>query len=336
MLKLFYINVDQAYKGGDAVLMSANKDYDIIFVDHFMPDMDGIQITKEIRRMQSEGNKSIIIALTSNITQQIKNRYRAAGVNDICMKPLELSELEAILMKWCSTVNRISLNQEVADSKKEKEAILALVNSINEIDYAAGMKYAFDNPALYMRILQVSLKDLKSCIKIIVNRYKNNSDKQLQMEIHKLKSVLYDIGAVDLAEYAELVNNTIKQGGLKQIHYKYRIFIKRINQFIPKLNSALNTYFIISSEIKDKQEITCSSMTYEEYEQSLRNTIYYIRRYEYDSIKRELEDLIRRGLPEYRPGLEQAFKNIMNYDYEKALSELLVIKNKTGGFPVLK
>jgi hypothetical protein len=67
-------------------------------------------------------------------------------------------------------------------------------------------------------------------------------------------------------------------------------------------------------------------MSKEEYEQSLLNTIYYIKRFEYDAIMKELELLILRGFMEFKQELELALADIKDFDYEKALERIIKLK----------
>ncbi|MBR4808418.1 MAG: response regulator [Lachnospiraceae bacterium] len=89
-----------AYNGGEALFKfttSGIGSYDLILMDIQMPDMDGCEVTKEIRKMDRPDSKVPIFALTSVIEESEHQRALAAGMNDIVMKPLDIKELTGVI-----------------------------------------------------------------------------------------------------------------------------------------------------------------------------------------------------------------------------------------------
>ena len=83
MLELFDIRVDQANSGMQAVQLLSDNEYGIIFVDHVMPKMDGVQTTEAIRSLPGCRAKAVIIALTSSTTEEICRLYQLAGADEV-------------------------------------------------------------------------------------------------------------------------------------------------------------------------------------------------------------------------------------------------------------
>jgi CheY-like chemotaxis protein len=78
--------------------------YDIIFMDHMMPEMDGIEATRIIRDFNTEYAKTLpIIALTANAIVGMREMFLANGFNDYLSKPIDFSKLDDILLKWVKT-----------------------------------------------------------------------------------------------------------------------------------------------------------------------------------------------------------------------------------------
>jgi len=102
MLRQYGINVQTAEGGKQAVDAAKNEWFDIIFMDHMMPDVDGIEATKQIRKMESEGDvtKSIIVALSANAVTGAREMFIDAGMNDFLAKPIIISDLHKILLKF--------------------------------------------------------------------------------------------------------------------------------------------------------------------------------------------------------------------------------------------
>jgi CheY-like chemotaxis protein len=95
------LQVDTAAGGSEAVEKTKHNVYDLVFMDHLMPEMDGIEAAKEIRKREDAEHKHIpIIALTSNIDSEAEKMFLSAGFNGFLAKPVAKPKLEEILKKW--------------------------------------------------------------------------------------------------------------------------------------------------------------------------------------------------------------------------------------------
>lgn len=95
------MQIDTAESGPDALRMIAQNDYDLIFLDHFMPGMDGVETTKHIRELEDEKKRQIpIVALTADAMEGVKEELLSKGMNDFLTKPIILKNLYQILRNW--------------------------------------------------------------------------------------------------------------------------------------------------------------------------------------------------------------------------------------------
>jgi signal transduction histidine kinase/ActR/RegA family two-component response regulator len=100
LLKQYGINTDTATGGREALEKIKKTDYDIIFMDHMMPEMDGMDTTKAIRALGGRFESVVIIALTANAMPEARDQFLQAGMNDFLAKPVILSEVQAVLQKY--------------------------------------------------------------------------------------------------------------------------------------------------------------------------------------------------------------------------------------------
>lgn len=105
MLDRLNCTVDTAENGIDALGHISRQNYDIIFMDLQMPEMDGFQTTKEIRNMQKGKRETPIIAITANAMQSDKQKCLDAGMDDYLAKPFEIQDIEKLLKKYLSLQN---------------------------------------------------------------------------------------------------------------------------------------------------------------------------------------------------------------------------------------
>jgi len=98
MLSPYGLDIDLAVSGAEALEYIKNKNYDLVFMDHIMPVMDGIETVKEIRKMGYD--KLPIIALTANAISGVKELFFDNGFNGFISKPIGLHDLDGILRQW--------------------------------------------------------------------------------------------------------------------------------------------------------------------------------------------------------------------------------------------
>lgn len=101
LLEPFEMCIDLASNGQEALDMVQKQTYDLVFMDHFMPVMDGVEATKRIRSLEGEYYKNLpVIALTADAVQGVREEFFAAGMNDFASKPIEMEDVSKVLCKW--------------------------------------------------------------------------------------------------------------------------------------------------------------------------------------------------------------------------------------------
>ncbi|MDR1915113.1 MAG: response regulator [Synergistaceae bacterium] len=95
------VEVSMASSAAEAIELVRGNDYDIVFMDHMMPDMDGVDATKIIRELPEEKYSALpIVALTANVVGDVRDMFMESGMNDFLSKPLEFQEIERVLREW--------------------------------------------------------------------------------------------------------------------------------------------------------------------------------------------------------------------------------------------
>ncbi len=104
VLEEYNIAVDTVLSGEEALKNVRQVSYDIIFMDHMMPKMDGVETTEHIRDLNGDRfNVVPIVALTANAVGDVRSEFIKAGMNDFLSKPLIIKELERVLRQWIPT-----------------------------------------------------------------------------------------------------------------------------------------------------------------------------------------------------------------------------------------
>jgi signal transduction histidine kinase len=99
-LSPYGLQIDTATSGPEAIEKVKNNTYSIVFMDHMMPKMDGVETTREIRKLKGEHAELPIIAITANAVSGVKEMLLENGFNGFISKPIDTRELDEILRKW--------------------------------------------------------------------------------------------------------------------------------------------------------------------------------------------------------------------------------------------
>ncbi len=101
LLEPFKMRIDVASNGQEALDMVQKKQYDLVFMDHFMPVMDGVEATRRIRALGEEAYRKLpILALTADAVQGVREELLAAGMDDFVSKPISIKEISKTLKRW--------------------------------------------------------------------------------------------------------------------------------------------------------------------------------------------------------------------------------------------
>ena len=136
LLNLMEIDAETADSGYKAIELVKNNDYDIVFMDHMMPEIDGIETLQIIRAMGGKYSDLIVIALTANAANDARQMFLEHGFNDYISKPIDADELCDILEKYLpadivSTVSAVSDRQTYID-EQEKLRRKSIITFIKE------------------------------------------------------------------------------------------------------------------------------------------------------------------------------------------------------------
>ncbi len=205
LLRPYHMNVETADSGSRAIEMIQSGQFDLVFMDHMMPVMDGVDATKIIREMQGEYfQKVAIIALSANAVRGAKEMFLEAGMNDFVAKPIEMRIMDRTLRRWLPEDKIISnKNAEESISREEDNAKTDPYQwQMEGIDMAAAMEYACDDMDLYREILSDYRDSIHERADAIERAVEDRDLETYTIEAHSLKSTSKVIGALELSELA--------------------------------------------------------------------------------------------------------------------------------------
>ena len=208
LLKQTRIIVDTA-DGADLALKKARDSlYDIIFIDHYMPDKDGIQMLNELRKdTSSVNNKTICVALTANAVIGAKQMYLDAGFENYLSKPVDSKKLEEMLMHYLPKEKLIFEGQKEFVKQEDIKAAGSsssdsLFNKLFCIDIVSALNNC-SGTETFMEIAELFFDSIEEKSNKIEKYVQEEDWKNYTVLVHALKSSARLIGATELSELAK-------------------------------------------------------------------------------------------------------------------------------------
>ncbi|MBQ1998799.1 MAG: response regulator, partial [Spirochaetales bacterium] len=195
----------------------------IVFMDHMMPEMDGVETLERIRKKEKELNiqqKQIVIALSANAMNGAKEMFLQKGFDDFLAKPVQGQDFAFILKKWLAKDLIMEMNSE--DSKKS-----SLANQIElpkDLELPSDEDLAFKeavenigNYETYSKIVKTFYNTIEKNVTEIEAFYKQKEFKSYTISVHALKSSARIIGTKKLSLLAEKLEKAAKENDVSFI-----------------------------------------------------------------------------------------------------------------------
>ena len=204
LLKIYGIKAETVTSGLQAIELVQKKDYDIVFMDHRMPEISGTDTTKRIREL---GLPVTIIALTASVITNAREKMLAAGMDDYLSKPIVKAELTRMLLKWIPAEKVMEAQPEScalgASADDEEGDFWNKVENIDGLDFTAGLSRVDGRREVYKKTLKLMLREIEKCEMNLAGFLPAGDMKNFGIEVHGIKGLLASIGATDLSAKAQ-------------------------------------------------------------------------------------------------------------------------------------
>ena len=197
LLQPLQMNIDTASSGKTALEMVQTKQYHIVFMDHMMPVMDGVETTQRMRALEDTYIQNMpIIALTANAVTGAREIFKEAGMNDFVPKPIELKDICSKIRAWLPHELIVKMS---APAQQQLQIPAQMLPVIEGLDVTEGIKNC-GSLELFTNLLGdfYKLIDLKSTK--IEKCLADGMIRDYTIEVHALKNTARMIGALELSE----------------------------------------------------------------------------------------------------------------------------------------
>jgi len=249
--------VSTASSGPESIEMCKENEYDIVFMDHMMGGMDGVEAMKRIRAsVTRNGSDMPIVALTANAMSSAKQMFLSEGFDGFVSKPIEKEELERVLKKVIPK-SRITFEDESGNKYEYEEVETDYIDEddVSEkngefmkdgsfsilagygLKIEEGLKYCMNDKDFYKSLLMQYVVESKAKKKAASEAYANKDWSAYAILLHALKSTSKMIGAMQISEEAKGLEMAAKENKEEYIllnHDKVLLMYKELTGTIAK------------------------------------------------------------------------------------------------------
>ena len=235
------MKIDKATSGREAIDMIDKRHYDIIFMDHMMPELDGIETTHIIRRFHEEYDNVPIIALTANVMEEMRSMFLVEGMNDFIAKPIESKVIVDKVKQWLPSDKIQKIEGTGGDEEEKKKELKAIAEKIDiqELDIPLALQLA-GSEKLFWQILKEYVRVIPKKAQLIQKKKEEEDWKNYTIEVHALKSASRQVGAVELSELAAEMEKAGKEDNIAFILDHHEELLEKYLAYEPVLAKHLD------------------------------------------------------------------------------------------------
>ncbi len=267
MFKRYGMTVTTCESGQEAIDICRNNDFDVIFMDHMMPQMDGVEAMKRIRSDQARRRiMTPIIAFTANAVSSAKEMFRKAGFDGFVGKPVDVVELERVLRRVLPmSLIRITGAKDSAPVKQpvpgtsdrnewKDKTVIEKLTAIG-VDTKQGLFYSQNDKEFYETLLAQYAKESVQKKRIMAESLETGDLKNYAIQVHSIKSTSKMIGAMNLSECAKQLEDAAKCGDRAYIDANHEAMMTRYDRVLSEIVPEVDVEFVPADEASGEEEV---------------------------------------------------------------------------------
>lgn len=246
LLKKHKMDIEQADGGASALDMIFAKKYDIIFLDHMMPEIDGIEVFKTMKSRHDYPNEDTpVIILTANAVSGVKEEYLDMGFNDYLSKPIIPEKLDKLIYNYLSADGKIDTAAE--SQKNEPTVPERKYPEVSGIDWGISRLKLNDDSLIEETVRNFCMTGKNEAVKLsefyesIINCADSVSDedfRQYRIKVHSMKTTSILLGSLDNYASAKILEKAADEKNTAVIISLHQSFIDSWNDLRMRLETA--------------------------------------------------------------------------------------------------
>ncbi len=345
ILKDYQMSVKTAGSGAEAVSICESEDFDVIFLDHMMPEMDGVETLKMLRKLKNDPTDMFtVVAFTANAVSGSREMFLREGFDDFLSKPVESAELERVLRKVLPNSRikfiaekEIEENIPAAEKPAEKKDVpvkdeentdpIAVLEKAG-INTRAGLTYCRKDKDFYIQILSKFVSDANSKASELERLFAASDWDGYRIQVHALKSSSKMLGADILSQKAKELEDASKEHDAEFVGKNHGALTELFKETVKIIGSAVGL-----EKSDDGENSKCEEIDAETLLNTLSELLNCFGTYEADKAQKLLGDLSRYsyGGEPLKKTLDSVSRDVDEFEYESASEKTSALIGRVKG-----
>lgn len=233
LLKPLQVRLDKKSSGKECLECVKNKHYDVILLDHMMPELDGIETLQEMKRTEHMCKETPVIVLTANAIVGAREAYIEKGFVDYLSKPITGKELEEALIKYLPSGKVIPKEKDDMNTGSFGDTTEA--DNISLINKEHGLTYCSGDTEFYKSVLELFADEYEKRLQVIEETISEENLEDYVVQLHGLKSTAGTIGADSLSELAKKLEQAGKNNDRAYIKENHDACMKLYQEVVNEI-----------------------------------------------------------------------------------------------------
>lgn len=322
------VELTEAESGPEAIELVRNTMFDLILMDHMMPEMDGIEAVRIIRKDCGEnGTKPVIIAATANAMEGVKERFLESGFQDFIPKPIDKKHLCRTLAKWIPEEKKRKLPDERTDKPGDTEEVQREI-VIRGIDVAAAMQHHSGSMEDFIELLQLYCLEGKRKLKLLRELFEKGDYRNYEIEVHGLKSASANVGAMSLSGHAKEHEKAAARGDSAFVAEHFDALYGEYQELLDDIKAYLN------ENVKEQAEAEEEALSRETLHERVQEALARLKKFRSKECAEIVDELLKHRLDEaLKEKLSEIREQLQLYEDDAAEQMLGQVKEmlENGG-----
>ena len=242
IFKGYQMQVQTAESGRMAIDLCEREDFDLVFLDHMMPEMDGIETLKRLRKIHTDSGRGLtVIAFTANAVSGAREMFLEEGFDEFVSKPVEHSELEHVLRKVLPKSAITWVDENIENIKKgDKNFEKDSRHEVVQINTKSALAYCKNDMNFYQELLHKFVVDADKKKSEIDHYFKREDYDNYRIVIHALKSTAKMIGADALSELAQELEAAVQNKDIGYVREHHEEMLLEYSRVVDRISETLD------------------------------------------------------------------------------------------------
>ena len=324
LLKRTKMRVDTASSGAACVDRAGKEDYDLIFMDYRMPEMDGVETLARLKELYPEKlEKTPVICLTANAVSGTREFMLRAGFTDYLTKPVIIADMENTLIQYLPP-EKVLLSdgeegepEEQEQEQEQDDSLKALPGALFDItllEPEEGIKFCGDAES-YLSALEMYESSISSKAREIEGYLETEDWNNYTIDVHSLKSTSRFVGAVSISELAQKLEKAGNDGDVETIRNE----TPKLLEMYRSLEKPLAK--LLGKEESDAQASDLPLLPEEKFSEAVKSIRELAGVFDYEGVEQIVETLSQYSIPEsHRNAYEKLCDGVNLFDWDAILS----------------